>query len=191
MLWVIVFWQLWKLFIVDFITAVLDFSQPVPVDIPYDYRPPASGPKSYSRPVVTINKGEGQGVSSFIGNSVCPMLLLSTLCSCNPYFWAWKHSSCIRSVLLYYESIQLCLNHQHRMVCWCLYGLLMFVFAWHVNRFNYKRCSRLMFPCLWDERLACWLVILGQHQVDISLHILHSLYTWSLRHIWWMPWLGV
>ena len=68
---------LWKLYIVNFITAVLDFSQPVPVDIPYDYRPPASGPKSYSRPVVTINKGEGQGVSSFIGNSVCPMLLFA------------------------------------------------------------------------------------------------------------------
>lgn len=55
--------------------AMLDFSQPVPIDIPYDYRPPVQGPKSYTRPVMTISKGDGpQAMPNVIGNLVCPQI---------------------------------------------------------------------------------------------------------------------
>ena len=49
----------------------MDFT-PVPIDIPYDYVPPAAGPRSYSRPVVTIGKGGAQSGSY----SACPLVCL-------------------------------------------------------------------------------------------------------------------
>lgn len=50
-------------------TAPIDITHhAVPVSIPYDYRPPVQGPRSYARPVVTIGKGEGQPMA--LGNSV-------------------------------------------------------------------------------------------------------------------------
>lgn len=45
----------------------MDFSQPVAVNIPYDYVPPVQGPRSYARPVVTINKGEAQAIGNWSG----------------------------------------------------------------------------------------------------------------------------